>query len=78
MFDDKAKITKSILIDNNNWELIQDFQVSNLSKFINELINDALCDKVHAKRLLVKRLNVLQREAESLGLSFTFNIEKEK
>lgn len=72
------KINKTVSISTDNMELIADAEIVNLSKFINELLEDALTDKTHAKRLLVKKLNKMQLDALSLGFILSYDVKENK
>jgi len=78
MANSKNKINKTISITQDNIELIVENEIDNLSEFVNELILDALQEKQHMKRLLVKRLTNLQIEFERHGFVLDVDIKEKE
>lgn len=75
-FGSGGRINKTISIESDNWQLIVHNEIKNVSGFINELIEDALTDKIYMKRLFVKKLTYLQQEALRLGFDLEFQLNE--
>lgn len=72
-----AKINKTVSLDQDNWELVVEAEIPNFSKFINELVNDALVDTNVQKRILLSRVTQLQKDARNLGIELEINLKRD-
>lgn len=71
------KVNKTIGVTYENIELLNEGEVKNLSKFINELIQDALTDRTVMKRQFGKKLYNLQLEAKQLGFTLAYSLNED-
>ena len=81
IYKDDSKINKTVGIRPEIWEAVLKNDIINFSKFINELLEDALFDRELRKAYLVKRVTELQEDFLKIGWELQINLisyEKEK
>lgn len=64
--NDESKINKTIGIKPEIWEAVVKNEIPNFSKFVNELLEDALMDRDLQRAYLVKRVTELQKEFKKI------------
>ncbi len=73
-YTDDSKINKTVGIRPELWDAVVANEIKNFSRFVNELLEDALTDKKLQKVFLIKRLTTLQKEFNKAGYTLEVNI----
>lgn len=66
----------SVTISMSAWELIVENEISNVSRFVNEVIVEALQDKSFWKRKEMKSINAAKERLMKLGLDVELSVRE--
>lgn len=73
----KAKINKTVSLDEDSFRMVKENEIENFSRYINELIREnlAVYESKDAKRILCWRVEELRKFAKNNNLKMEINLE---